>query len=130
MDDSLPKDLSSATTALDVSLDDSYQSQEDDGESEVASESPASTSSRAVLGKRKAIAKVRRQPGGALLKTEREKLSKLLSGLRQKRTQREKVHKGKAATSVCNILLDSLIEFYESVDDNFERKFGKYMENK
>jgi hypothetical protein len=82
----------------------------------------SSASSAATELKRK-----RKQPGGALLKTEKDKIEKTLASLIQKRSHRDKSARGKSSASVCGILLDNLVEFYESVNDGFDKKFGKYM---
>jgi hypothetical protein len=69
----------------------------------------------------------RRQPGHAMLKAENDRLNRALDALVRKRVQREDANNGKAPTSVCGVLLDNIIEFYEDKLEEFNRKFGKYL---
>ena len=153
-DDSLPAvqsddaGLSSATTAIDDAVGDVYYSDDlamnDDDGSATGSVHDGTSSVAATAGsppKKKKPKKSSRHhdsessdskrkrnlPGGALLKTEKDKIEKTISSLLKKREQRDKSNKGKNPASVCGILLDNLIEFYESMDSNFDKKFAKYM---
>jgi hypothetical protein len=67
----------------------------------------------------------RRQPGYAMIKTEEDRLKYALECLLRKRNQRETG--SKVSTSTCGVLTNDLIDFYETVVEKFERKFGRYI---
>lgn len=71
---------------------------------------------------------IRRQPGHAMIKAEYDRLTRALDALVRKRVQREESNGGMAPTSVCGILINNLVDFYEQdVLVPFERKFARYM---
>lgn len=71
---------------------------------------------------------MRRQPGHAMIKAEYDRLTRALDALVRKRVQREESNGGMAPTSVCGILINNLVDFYEQdVLVPFERKFARYM---
>lgn len=71
---------------------------------------------------------VRRQAGHAMIKAEYDRITRALDALVRKRVQREESNGGQAPTSVCGILINNLIEFYEQdVLVPFDRKFARYM---
>jgi hypothetical protein len=67
----------------------------------------------------------RKQPGYAMIKTEDDRLKYALECLVRKRNQRETG--SKVSTSTCGVLTNDLIDFYEDVVANFQRKFGRYI---
>lgn len=70
----------------------------------------------------------RRQPGCAMIKAEYDRIVRALDALVRKRVQREESNGGQAPTSVCSILINNLVDFYEQdVLIPFERKFARYM---
>lgn len=69
----------------------------------------------------------RKQPGYSMIKLEEERLRSSLDALLHKRKQREKANGGSGLTSTCSVLANNLIEFYEDMINQFDRKFGRYI---
>lgn len=70
----------------------------------------------------------RRQPGHAMIRAEYDRITRALDALVRKRIQRDESNEGEAPTTVCGILIDNLVDFYEQdVLIPFERKFARYM---
>ena len=75
----------------------------------------------------KTAGRKKQKPGAGMLKSEYERLNRALDGLVRKRAQRTDANSEEAVTSVCGILLDNTIEFFEHMITDFDHKFGKYM---
>jgi hypothetical protein len=74
---------------------------------------------------------IRHSPGYSLLRVERDRIERALVSLRNKNEHRatNTASNGKRpTTTVCSILNDALIEFYEEVQGKFMARFKRYLE--
>lgn len=67
----------------------------------------------------------RHQSGYAMLKTECDKLDRIITGLKRKRDNR--IDSGKPISTVCGIHNDRLLNFFKHVRSEFDTEFAKYM---
>jgi hypothetical protein len=67
----------------------------------------------------------RHSPGYSMLRVERDKIERSRLALVKKNETR--AAQGKPAPTVCSILVDSLIDFYNEVQALYDTKFGKYL---
>lgn len=74
----------------------------------------------------------RHSPGYSLLRVERDRIDRALVSLRAKNEHRvanSSAAGKKPPTTVCSILNDALIEFYEETQGKFMARFGRYLED-
>lgn len=135
-DDFLPVGPFDDIVADDASLDQSVVIA--DEEDEVALDDGVihsdPTSSTVVSRKRK-----KSQPGLSILKAERSRLVRNLDALKKKRSNRSAVTseasssidppppKRRPTTTVVGLMLDSLIQYYESIIKTYDDQYAKYM---
>ena len=68
----------------------------------------------------------RHPPGYSMLKTESDKLDRILAGLLRKKDNR--VATGKPVPSVCGMFNDQLLKFFKHVRSDFDQEFEDYMD--
>ena len=68
----------------------------------------------------------RNPPGYSMLRTESDKLDRIIAGLARKKENR--VASGKPVPSVCGMFNDNLLKFFKRVRTNFDQEFEEYME--
>lgn len=111
----------------DIESDDAAASASGTASSSSVMQSNAASASAAPSKPKK---RKKQQPGMSILKTERNRLSKTLDGLRKKREARLHVAAGgkkRPTTTVCGLLMDSMINFYEGVIRNYDAQYNQYM---
>ena len=97
--------------------------------SKTKKESKSSSSSK----KERAVASIsdkpvgdgRHPPGYSMLKTESDKIDRILAGLMRKKENRRA--SGKPVPSVCGMFNDSLLKFFKHVRSDFDDEFEEYM---
>ena len=114
----------------DVDVDDDFSS---DSVSVLAEQQPApKKSTRAAAPKRKKTVdgpmttNGRRPSGYTMLKAEHDKLLRSYDALIRKRTHKQEVD-GKRSVTLCVVLLNNIIDFYETAIADYEKKFKQYM---